>query len=157
MAKKTTKEKKPNGRPTKYKKEYDQKAYDLCLLGATDVQIANFFDIQESTLNLWKHKHPSFMESLKSGKMIADADVAKSLYQRATGYVCKEDKVLSHEGMHTDTVEVEKHYPPDATSMIFWLKNRQPKLWREKQEEDRGDNKLNIELNYKLKSEGKDE
>jgi hypothetical protein len=26
---------------------------------------------------------------------------------------------------------VRKHYPPDVTACIFWLKNRQPEKWRD--------------------------
>ena len=34
-----------------------------------------------------------------------------------------------------------EHFPPDPTSMIFWLKNRQPDKWRDKREtgDDEGD------------------
>jgi hypothetical protein len=28
---------------------------------------------------------------------------------------------------------VRKHYPPDVTACIFWLKNRQPERWRDVQ------------------------
>jgi hypothetical protein len=31
------------GRPTKYKEEYNEQAYKLCLLGATDKELADFF------------------------------------------------------------------------------------------------------------------
>jgi len=31
-------------------------------------------------------------------------------------------------------VPTTKHYPPDATSAIFWLKNRQRDKWRDKQD-----------------------
>lgn len=36
------------GRPTKYKKEYDDQAFKLCLLGATDKEIADFFEVNRS-------------------------------------------------------------------------------------------------------------
>ena len=32
-------------------------------------------------------------------------------------------------------MEVDKHYPPDSTAAIFWLKNRQPKVWRDRVEQ----------------------
>lgn len=124
------------GRPTKYSDEFAKLAYNYCLLGATDDNIAEFLGIAVSTLNLWKEKHPSFMESIKKGKLEADARVASSLYHRANGYSHRETKIATYEGQITDTLDVEKHYPPDPTSMIFWLKNRQPKLWRDKQELD---------------------
>jgi hypothetical protein len=36
--------------------------------------------------------------------------------------------------------EVTKEVAPDATSMIFWLKNRRPERWRDKQSIDLGFN-----------------
>ena len=123
------------GRPTKYKEEYAEQALKLCRLGATDKAIADFFDIAESTLNKWKKDHPKFMESLKEGKLMADAEVADKLYHRAIGYSHKEVKLAQQEGRFTDEKEVLKHYAPDPTAAIFWLKNRQPELWRDKQPE----------------------
>ena len=57
------------GRPTNYKKEYDEQAYKLCLLGATDKEMADFFNVKEQTINNWKKNHPSFFESIKRGKI----------------------------------------------------------------------------------------
>ena len=119
---------------SKYKPEYDQLAYNYGLLGATDKQLAEFFGVTETTINNWKNDHPSFFESLNQSKSQADAMVAQSLYHRALGYSCVETKIATYEGQITDTKDVVKHYPPDSTSAIFWLKNRQPKLWRDKTE-----------------------
>ena len=123
------------GRPTDYKEEYDVQAYKLCLLGSTDKSLADFFEVVESTINLWKLKHPTFSESIKSGKKEADSNVAESLYNRATGYSHEEEKIFNNNG---DIIRATttKHYPPDATSAIFWLKNRDKKNWRDKQEID---------------------
>ena len=121
------------GQPTKYKPEYAEQAKKLAMLGMTDSQIADFYEVTEQTVNNWKKAHPDFFESLKAGKLIPDAEVAASLYERAIGYSHKEDKIFNNSGQAM-VVETIKHYPPDPTSMIFWLKNRQPDLWREKQE-----------------------
>ena len=121
------------GRPSKYKPEYCEQAGKLCLLGATDKQIADFFGVAESTLNLWKEKHPELSESLKETKIHADKQVERSLYERATGYKHAEDKVFNNNGEPL-IVPTTKHYPPDTTAAIFWLKNRQPDKWRDKTE-----------------------
>lgn len=126
-------EKNKGGAPTKYKDEYCDQAYKYCLLGATDKQLAEFFDIAESTLNNWKVAHPKFVESIKKGKQLADAEVASSLYHRAMGYEHPEVKVFNNQG-EIITYDCVKHYAPDPTAAIFWLKNRQPKNWRDKQE-----------------------
>lgn len=122
------------GRPTKYKDEYCKQAEKICLLGATDDFLADYFEVDVSTINKWKIDHPKFSESIKKGKQEADLKVAESLYHRATGYSHPEIKTATHEGKITDTLEVTKHYAPDPTALIFWLKNRQPRVWRDKQE-----------------------
>lgn len=120
------------GRPTKYKTEYNEQAYKLCLLGHTDEELASFFEVDVSTIHRWKLEYPDFCDSIKKGKEIADADVSVSLYQRALGYSHDDVDIKAVNGEIVET-PVIKHYPPDPTSMIFWLKNRQPKKWRDKQ------------------------
>jgi hypothetical protein len=127
------------GRPTKFEPIYCDQARKLCLLGATDKELADFFEISESTLNNWKHEYPEFLESIKEGKSSADANVATRLYQRALGFEhdSEEIKVVSdgnNLGSHIERVPIKKIYPPDPTAAIFWLKNRRPKEWRDKQE-----------------------
>lgn len=129
----------PAGRPTDYREEYNELAYEYCLLGHTDAELAKAFEVDETTINNWKLRYPEFFESIKRGKEIADSKVAASLYHRALGYSHPdvEIKVVSDGqglGSSIEKVDVIKHYPPDPTSAIFWLKNRQPKKWRDKQE-----------------------
>lgn len=123
------------GRPTKYKEEFNDQVEKLCKLGATDKEIADFFEIVESTVNEWKHTYPKFSESIKRGKTEADALVASKLFHRAIGYEHPDVDIKMYEGEIIETPLV-KHYPPDPTSIIFWLKNRQPGKWRDKQEID---------------------
>lgn len=121
------------GAPTKYKDEYCELAYKFCLLGAEDTDLARMFDVCEATINNWKNDYPEFLESIKRGKDIADAEIASKLYHRAKGYAHPDVITASSNGIITDIKEVTKHYPPDTTAAIFWLKNRQPKLWRDMQ------------------------
>lgn len=122
------------GRKSSFKQEYIQLAENYALLGATDAEMADFFGVSEQTLNTWKKKYPEFLESLKKGKAVADANVASRLYSRAIGYDAKATKFATNEGKITDKVEYIEHYPPDTTAAIFWLKNRQPGKWRDKKE-----------------------
>lgn len=126
------------GRPSKYDPKYNDQAFKLCLLGATDKEMADFFNITESTFNLWKVEYPEFSESLKRGKVDADANVGKRLYERALGFEhdSEEIKVVSmgKAGSMVERVPIRKIYPPDTVAAIFWLKNRQSAKWRDKQE-----------------------
>lgn len=121
-----------------YKPEYAEQARKLCLLGATDKELAGFFNVAESTINKWKVDYSEFSESIKSGKDIADGNVADRLYRRAMGYSHEDEDIRTisigdgmSEIIKTPTV---KHYPPDTAAAIFWLKNRQKGKWRDKQE-----------------------
>ncbi|WP_313609231.1 helix-turn-helix domain-containing protein [Rhizobium sp.] len=120
-------------RPTSYKPEYAEQAEKLCALGATDNDLAEFFKVSIRTLQNWKLDHEEFLHSLKVGKDIPDQNVERSLYQRAIGYSHPDVDIRVVDGDVVQT-EIVKHYPPDTTAAIFWLKNRKPKDWRDKQE-----------------------
>lgn len=120
-------------RPTKYKPEYAIQAEKLCKLGATDMELADFFCVDKATVNRWKSEFPDFCASVKTGKVDADERVERSLFARATGYEHEDVDIRVVEGAIVQT-HIRKHYPPDTTAGIFWLKNRRPKEWRDKQE-----------------------
>ena len=124
------------GRPSKYDAGFCTMVEKLCRLGATDEELADFFGIDEATLNRWKVAHPEFCESLKRGKTIADAEVADKLYRRAIGYEHAAVKIFNDNGQAL-VVDYVQRYPPDTTAAIFWLKNRRPDQWRDR---GRGDN-----------------
>ena len=124
------------GRPTKYKPEFCGQIHDMVLAarnGVTDKYIANFFQINELTVNRWKKKYPEFSKSLNLSKEDLNNDVKRSLWERAIGYSCNEVKCFVING-EIKTKTIIKHYPPDPTSMIFWLKNREREHWRDVQE-----------------------
>lgn len=131
-----------NGRPTKYQKAYDEQARKLCLLGYTDVQLADFFGVAESTIHKWKLDFPSFSEALKAGKANADAELALTLYERAKGG----KRIVKQKVADGAIVDLEEELPPDTTAIIFWLKNRQPKLWRNNPEQEEAKEQAPIEI-----------
>jgi hypothetical protein len=134
------------GRPSKYDPVNNEIVEKLCRLGVTDAELAEHFNVSESTINLWKEKHKEFSESIKRGKIEADVKVANSLFKRANGFKYKERTFeqtmitsVSEAGQLVQTPGtlvkiVEKQVAPDTTAQIFWLKNRRPKVWRDKQE-----------------------
>lgn len=129
------KEKKKMGRPILFKEEYCELAFNYALMGATDVEMCGFFGVSEPTFNAWKKDYPDFFKSLKAGKDEADSKVTKSLYQRAIGYEHDDVHISNYQGEITIT-PIRKHYPPETTAGIFWLKNRQKDKWRDKTEQD---------------------
>lgn len=118
------------GRPSKFKPEFIEQAEKLCKLGATDIELADFFGVEVRTLYRWKGENEAFCQSLKAGKAEADTRVERSLFARATGYEHDEVdiRVVANAIVKTD---IRKYYPPDTTAAIFWLKNRKSGDWRD--------------------------
>lgn len=107
--------------------------------GLTDEQIAKNMGICRDTLIQWKKRFPDIFDTLKRGKVIVDAEVENALLKRALGYTYTEttkERALNPETGKIELVttkEIIKEIAPDTTAQIFWLKNRRPDLWRDKQ------------------------
>lgn len=130
-------------RPNKYITEVKDK---LVLVegwardGLTNEQIAHNLGINVSTLYDYQSKYKEFSEALKKGKEVVDREVENALLKRALGYRYKEvtkelvkDTSTGKTNLEV-TKEVTKEVQPDTTAQIFWLKNRKPKEWRDKQD-----------------------
>lgn len=119
--------------------------------GLTDEQIAHNMGVAYSTLRVWRDKYSALSAALKRGKEVVDIQVENALLKRALGYKYKEitkEKILQKDSSGkplTDahgfpiyklevTKEVTKEVVPDTTAQIFWLKNRKPDVWRDKQQ-----------------------
>lgn len=102
--------------------------------GLTDEQIAGNMGVSRSTLNSWKDRYPDILDALKKGKEIVDRQVENALLKRALGYEYEEIKEKYEFGELSERTVTKKQVAPDTTAQIFWLKNRKPKDWRDKQE-----------------------
>ena len=127
------------GRPSLFSETHQKIAFAMAKLGATDKQIAVEIGITEQTFNNWKKEHLSFFESLKTAKQEADEKVEKALYKLATGYKYKAWKPMvvsmgKDAGSEIEIAEYDEVVQPNTTACIFWLKNRKPAEWRDKQE-----------------------
>ena len=97
--------------------------------------LADFFGVDVTTIDNWKNNHPSFFGSIRQGKVVADANVASSLYERSLGVTCSEEKevVTTERDGESRTIKTatKKEYPPDTQAMRLWLLNRRPRQWSE--------------------------
>lgn len=120
------------GRPSSYSPEFVPQVAKLCALGATDEDIADFFEVSVRTIYRWQNEHEDFCQSLKTGKASADDRVERSLYHKAVGYKHEAVKIFMPAGaakpVYAPYVE---HVSPDTTAAIFWLKNRRADQWRD--------------------------
>ncbi|CAF1778026.1 hypothetical protein NRS6094_04329 [Bacillus subtilis] len=107
--------------------------------GLTEEDIAHNMGIKRQTLYEWKKKHPDIDDALKRGKAVIDMKVENALLRRALGYQYNEDTYewvqdMSGESEFKITKRVVKEVHPDTGAAIFWLKNRQPDVWRKESE-----------------------
>lgn len=128
------------GRDSLYRPEYADQARKLCLLGFIDTELAKFFDVTEQTINNWKLKHPAFFEAMKAGKEFADAQVADSLYRRATGEEIIIEKAIKKEDGSYEAMRLKQFIPGDVTAQRLWLLNRRKGNWRDKVETEHSGN-----------------
>lgn len=109
--------------------------------GLTDEQIAKNLGVSKHSLIKWKKEKPDFSNAIKKGKEVSDYELENALHKRATGYYYREQTVTNQ----GEVVEVEKYEHANPTSLIFALKNRLPKKYRDKVEQEV--TQRNIDLN----------
>lgn len=121
--------------PQAYDPVIVEQARKLSELGATDVELADFFGVSASTIYRWKIEFIEFCEATKAGKSAADDRVERSLYQRAVGYTYDSEKVFQFQG-EIIRAPIREHVPPDTAAASLWLRNRRKDDWRDKQDHE---------------------
>ncbi len=106
----------------------------LAKLGLTHPQMADVLGVAESTFYKWKAERADFRTALQMGMAVADARVTDSMYRAACGYTHEEEVIRVLADGQVVRVPTLKHYPPNPNLIMFWLKNRQPELWKERVE-----------------------
>lgn len=122
------------GRPTLYKPEFVRQAAKLSRMGATLVDLANFFEVNIVTIHRWMTTIPEFCNAIRLAKEEANSRVERSLYEKAMGYSFDAEKIFCNKNGKIVRAPYREHVPPSDTAMIFWLKNRRPDLWRDRQD-----------------------
>jgi hypothetical protein len=117
------------GRKSLYREEYADQARKLCLLGATRTEIAGFFEVSESTIDNWQKEHPAFLGAIREGKIQADANVADSLYRRATGEFVQMERIVKNSAGEFEAVRYKQFIPGDPQAAFRWLLNRRRQDW----------------------------
>lgn len=135
---------KKTGRPSLYNpEEHPRAARMLTGNGKTLADLAEEFGVARSTIEEWMAAHPEFSGAIKLGREDASAAVERALFQRATGYSHPAVKILAvsngqNMGSSVEQIPYTEHYPPDTEAAKFWLKNRKPAEWKDKQEIEHG-------------------
>lgn len=128
--------KKNPGKPALYHEKFCHLVEVLTLVGGILNDVANLLGTREDTISGWMTAHPQFGMAIKRARANADAQVEKALFKRAMGYSHPAVKIFNDEGTPL-IVKYTEQYAPDTGALAFWLKNRKPEEWREKQDENK--------------------
>lgn len=147
------------GAKTKYSPALLPKVEKLLMLGAKDVKLIEFLEIDMATYYRWQKAHPEFREIILHGKDKYDSTVAKSLFRKATGYSHKAEKIFFNADLakmqvamaHANgepppkepgvvRVAYTERYAPDTAAISFYLTNRRSQTWKNR-------NTANIDAN----------
>lgn len=86
-------------------------------------EVSEALNIARKTLYEWIDKDPDLKEAIKQQEE-ANIDFTESkLFSRINGYDHADVHISNYQGDITVT-DLTKHYPPDPTSIIFFLKTR---------------------------------
>ena len=118
------------GRPSLFNPDMCEQAHNYCLLGATNDELAEFFDVSPRTIDGWIAERAEFGDAVRSGRVAADARVARGLYTRAVGYDRTIERMAIVAG-ELKPVTSTIHYPANVQACIFWLRNRRRLTWRD--------------------------
>lgn len=118
------------GRPPLYRPDHCDLAREHCLLGATNAELAEVFDVAPRTIDNWVANYPDFAAAVREGRRRADAKVAAKLYARAIGFEHKVERTFLYRG-EPKSFTVTVAYPPDTQACMFWLRNRRRADWRD--------------------------
>lgn len=122
----------------KFDPSFVARAENYAHLGLTEEEMSECFDVSLPAFKRWKAKHPELRSAIKRGGPEATAHVARTMYLNAIGYEHTEDKIVTHRTQRgkliVDVIPTVKKYPPNHVSGIFYLKNKDPSRWKDRQE-----------------------
>lgn len=120
------------GRSSGYDPSMNDQVTKLALLGMTDEEMAQFFGVTPQTFYNWQKQFPAFFEAVHAGKDAADAEVAHSLYKKATGITYEVERLRKNKEGESEIVKLSVYEPPDTAAMKQWLSNRRRQNWSDK-------------------------
>jgi len=125
---------------TKYNKDlFPLLAEGYAREGLNDKEISKKMGISTQSYYQYQKKYPDFFEAIKRGKAPVDFKAETALLKRALGYTYEEKTTelrIDENGNARPAVvrTVKKEVPPDTGALAFWLKNRKPEKWRDRQD-----------------------
>jgi len=111
--------------------DHEMQVKMIAMRGFTDDEIAESLGVSKELFSDWRRNYPSFDSAIESGRTQADGEVLYALYKRATGNCpVPYTEVIKYRDTF-ETLDMEKHFPPDTEAAKTWMRMRQKEHWRD--------------------------
>lgn len=106
--------------------------------GVTEEDIARNCGVSYASFRNYKKTHLELEGALLAARTVADLKVEGALFRRATGFQAKETRETKKYDKETgkyikETTSNTKVVPPDTQAAMFYLTNRDPERWKNRQ------------------------
>ena len=135
MPRRDPKAKRRPGKRSKYNASLSPKlAFFLARKGATLAEMGQELGVSIRTVENWMDQHPEFKEAIQRGKSSDVEAVESALLKLALGFTFTEEKIVGNQPENREIIKIQKYLPPNVNAIRFYLTNRKPEDWKEKQE-----------------------
>lgn len=111
----------------KYNLSLDKLLVLLAKAGLNNEEIGEVLGMSANIFSSFLSQNPEVREIIEDAREEPNFRVEQSLFKRALGYKTKE--IVKEDGKPVKVTI--KEIAPDVVACIFWLKNRDPKRWRD--------------------------
>lgn len=133
------------GRPSKLTPENLERCVQLYLEGASDRDVAGSLGVSPTTIQNWKKQRKFKPALLAKGRI--DADVVSKLKMRAMGFSYTETReIFDASGALARKEVTTRKVAPDVGAQRFWLTNRNPDEWANKEVVEHYDGEKGIDI-----------
>lgn len=141
------------GRPGKFHPYMLEEVEKMAKFGLTNVQIAEFYGIGESTFAKYIRIYPELERALHSGRLEDGFVLQESLHKLALGYEAdeyQEERAINKKGEEyiKSRKFIKKHIQPNAGAAQFLLKTRFPNQFSETvKHENTNSTRIDVNIN----------
>jgi hypothetical protein len=132
--------KNPGGRPLSYNEKFHCKlGHALAARGLNDLEISKELEIADRTFYRWIKDKPKFCQAIWSARNDPVSVVKNALFERAKGfeYTAQKPMIVAQGngmGSNVELVDYTERVLPDVSAIKFYLTNRDPENWKERQD-----------------------
>ncbi|MBE16540.1 MAG: hypothetical protein Unbinned6354contig1000_27 [Prokaryotic dsDNA virus sp.] len=138
----------------KYQTHFPDMAYRLTLAGYSTTDLAKAFDVSIQSICYWLKTYPEFKAAVHAARHESNAEVVAALYKSCVGFSRKVTKEISTvDGVQQ--VEEEKFFAPHIGAIKYFLNNRCPDKWSERQELELSGGGVSFNLDFTGKGQPK--